>query len=199
MRQVFPLFPFTPGGDFSGVVDSVGEAVRGFQVGDEVIGYSMEGGAYVIAIDAQKAHQRGAKVIGTASARSLERVKGYEADRVLDYAAIPFEKNVKDNDEVLDTVGGAVQKRSYSVLKAERRAGCDQPTSVRGGRQEPPRQGRHAAHRELDRQPAEGGGDGRRWRDQAICRQSRAAIVPMSFASNTYAAAMALTAVYVKV
>lgn len=174
MRQVFPLhFPFTPGGDFSGVVDSVGEGVTKFQIGDEVIGYSMEGGAYAefIAIDEDKvagkpksashieaaslalvaqtaiqmldrarvekgstvliqgaggavgsvitqvAHQRGATVIGTASGKSLERVKGYGADRVLDYAAAPFENTVKDVDAVLDTVGGAVQQRSYGVLK----------------------------------------------------------------------------------
>jgi NADPH:quinone reductase-like Zn-dependent oxidoreductase len=45
MRQVFPLqFPFVPGGDFSGVVDSIGENVHGFQRGDEVFGYSMSGG-----------------------------------------------------------------------------------------------------------------------------------------------------------
>jgi NADPH:quinone reductase-like Zn-dependent oxidoreductase len=174
MRQVFPLqFPFTPGGDFSGVIESVGSGVTGFQVGEEVIGYSMEGGAYAefIAIDAEKiarkpksvnhieaaslalvaqtaiqmlnrahvgkgstilihgaggavgsvavqvAHDRGAKVIGTASARSLERVKTYGADRVLDYAAAPFEKSVNQVDAVLDTVGGSVQQRSYDVLK----------------------------------------------------------------------------------
>ena len=47
MRQVFPLrFPFTTGGDFSGVVDSVGKSVTEFRAGDEVMGYSMEGGAY---------------------------------------------------------------------------------------------------------------------------------------------------------
>jgi NADPH:quinone reductase-like Zn-dependent oxidoreductase len=174
MRQTFPLqFPFTPGGDFSGVIDSVGESVTEFQVGAEVFGYSMAGGAYAefIAIDAQKiarkpksvdhieaaslalvgqtaiqmldragiakgstvliqgaggavgsvavqvAHQRGATVIGAASARSLGRVKDYGADRVLDYATVPFENTVKDVDAVLDTVGGAVQQRSYTVLK----------------------------------------------------------------------------------
>ena len=41
MRQIFPLqFPFVPGGDFSGVVDSVGEGVEEFKAGDEVFGYS---------------------------------------------------------------------------------------------------------------------------------------------------------------
>jgi NADPH:quinone reductase-like Zn-dependent oxidoreductase len=44
MRQVFPLeFPFTPGGDFSGVIDSVGEGVTEFRVGDDVIGV-LDGG-----------------------------------------------------------------------------------------------------------------------------------------------------------
>ncbi len=174
MRQTFPLqFPFIPGGDFSGVVDSAGEGVTEFRAGDEVFGYSIAGGAYAefIAIDAWKiarkpksvghveaaslalvgqtaiqmldragvakdstvlihgaggavgsvavqvAHQRGATVIGTASARSLERVKGYGADRVLDYAAAPFENSLRDLEVVLDTVGGEVQQRSYAVLK----------------------------------------------------------------------------------
>jgi NADPH:quinone reductase-like Zn-dependent oxidoreductase len=57
MRQIFPLqFPFVPGGDFSGIVDSVGDDVEGFQPGDEVFGYSMAGGAYAeyIAIAANK-------------------------------------------------------------------------------------------------------------------------------------------------
>src|SRR6185295_15357453 len=44
-------------------------------------------GGAVGSVAAQVAHQRRATVIGTASARSLERVRGYGADRVLDYAA----------------------------------------------------------------------------------------------------------------
>jgi NADPH:quinone reductase-like Zn-dependent oxidoreductase len=57
MRQIFPLqFPFIPGGDFSGVVDSVGEDVETIQTGDQVFGYSLAGGAYAefIAIAADK-------------------------------------------------------------------------------------------------------------------------------------------------
>src|SRR5271170_3214616 len=57
MRQIFPLqFPFTPGGDFSGVVEAAGKDVEAFRAGDEVFGYSMPGGSYAeyIAIDADK-------------------------------------------------------------------------------------------------------------------------------------------------
>ena len=55
MRQVFPLeLPWIPGGDVSGTVESVGEGVTNFKLGDEVFGYSMAGGAYAefVAIDA---------------------------------------------------------------------------------------------------------------------------------------------------
>jgi NADPH:quinone reductase-like Zn-dependent oxidoreductase len=55
MRQLFPLeFPWTPGGDVSGIVESVGEGVTDFAIGDPVFGYSMIGGAYaeLVAIDA---------------------------------------------------------------------------------------------------------------------------------------------------
>src|SRR5437016_353764 len=57
MRQEFPLqFPFFPGGDFSGVVDSIGAAVESLHVGDEVYGYSFKGGAYAeyLVIEADK-------------------------------------------------------------------------------------------------------------------------------------------------
>ena len=57
MRQIFPVpFPFIPGADFSGVVDSVGEGVKDFKRGDEVFGSPSAGGAYAeyIAIDADK-------------------------------------------------------------------------------------------------------------------------------------------------
>jgi len=55
MQQAFPLeLPWIPGGDVSGTIESVGEGVAAFEVGDEVFGYSMTGGAYAefVAIDA---------------------------------------------------------------------------------------------------------------------------------------------------
>jgi NADPH:quinone reductase-like Zn-dependent oxidoreductase len=175
MKQAFPLqFPFVPGGDISGVVDSVGEGVRGFKPGDEVFGYSTSGGAYAeyIAIDADKvvakpktlsyveaaavalvaqtalqmldragvqkgqtvliqgaggavggiavqaAHRRGARVIATATGPSIQRVKDYGADEVIDYKSERFEDRVKNVDVVLDAVGGDVLQRSFGVLKS---------------------------------------------------------------------------------
>jgi NADPH:quinone reductase-like Zn-dependent oxidoreductase len=39
MRQVFSVkFPSTPGAEFSGVVDQIGDGVSGFAIGDEVLG-----------------------------------------------------------------------------------------------------------------------------------------------------------------
>lgn len=46
-KDMFPVeFPWIPGGDASGVVESVGSGATNFAVGDEVFGYSPAGGAY---------------------------------------------------------------------------------------------------------------------------------------------------------
>jgi NADPH:quinone reductase-like Zn-dependent oxidoreductase len=46
-RQVMPLhFPWIPGGDFAGVIESVGPGVTGFQQGEAVYGDTPGGGAY---------------------------------------------------------------------------------------------------------------------------------------------------------
>ncbi len=41
--QVRPPLPFTPGNEFAGVVRAVGEGVRGFAIGDRVIGFTQTG------------------------------------------------------------------------------------------------------------------------------------------------------------
>lgn len=47
IRQAFPvIFPFIPGGDFSGIVDSIGDNVVGYKLGDEVWGNSAAAGTY---------------------------------------------------------------------------------------------------------------------------------------------------------
>jgi NADPH2:quinone reductase len=53
--QKKPPFPFSPGGEFTGVVESVGDGVAGFAPGDRVIGYITHGAARErIAVDASK-------------------------------------------------------------------------------------------------------------------------------------------------
>jgi NADPH:quinone reductase-like Zn-dependent oxidoreductase len=47
MKEFAPLkFPWTPGADFSGVVEQIGEGVTGLAVDDEVYGFSSIGGCY---------------------------------------------------------------------------------------------------------------------------------------------------------
>ena len=58
-----------------------------------------------------------ANVITTASARNHDYVRSLGADRAIDYSTQDFTAAVHDCDVVFDTVGGAVQTRSYSVLK----------------------------------------------------------------------------------
>jgi NADPH:quinone reductase-like Zn-dependent oxidoreductase len=173
MRQVFPLiFPFIPGGDFSGVIDSVAENISGYQPGDEVYGNTdaatyaefaaievnkvspkprnlshieaaslgvvaqtalqaldhahLQAGQTILIHGAsgavgsaavQLAKVRGAKVIASGSAASLDRLRSYGADQVFDYKTTRFESLANNVDAVLDAIGGEVQQRSYTVLK----------------------------------------------------------------------------------
>jgi NADPH:quinone reductase-like Zn-dependent oxidoreductase len=70
-------------------------------------------GSYAV----QFAHASGARVIATASAQDLDKVRGLGADKVIDFRAQRFEEELKDIDVVIDTVGGGVQRRSFAVLK----------------------------------------------------------------------------------
>ncbi len=96
-------------------------------------------GGAVGSVAVQLAKGRGATVIGTTSARSLDRVKkGYGADQVIDYSTVPFETVVREVDAVLDLIGGEVQQRSFGVLK---------PGGVLVATTQPPSQEEAARHR----------------------------------------------------
>jgi len=69
------------------------------------------------AIAVQLARSLGARVVATASGEGIELVKSLGADQVIDYKATPFSGAVKNVDLVVDTVGGATQEESWSVLK----------------------------------------------------------------------------------
>jgi NADPH:quinone reductase len=128
MKQVFPMqFPFIPGGDFSGLVENVGEGVRGFQKGDEVFGYAMNGGAYAefIAIDADKVVFK-PKKLNHIEAASLALV-GQTALQMLDHAGA-----AKGQTILIHGAGGAVGGVAVQVAhdRGATVIGTAAPTSI---------------------------------------------------------------------
>ena len=69
-------------------------------------------GAYAV----QLAKRAGARVLATVRARDADRVRALGADRVIDADAERFEEAAGRVDVVLDTLGGAMQTRSWDVL-----------------------------------------------------------------------------------
>jgi NADPH:quinone reductase-like Zn-dependent oxidoreductase len=70
-------------------------------------------GAYAV----QLAHQKGIRVVATASTNDAEYLRDLGADQVIDYRTMRFDDVVKDVDAVIDLVGGETADRSYGVLK----------------------------------------------------------------------------------
>ncbi len=70
-------------------------------------------GAYAV----QMARQAGARVIATAAADDIDYVRRLGADEVIDFRSARFEDVAGSVDAVIDTVGAAVQERSFDVLK----------------------------------------------------------------------------------
>jgi len=85
------------------------------EAGQRVLIHAAAGGVGHFAV--QFARWKGAYVIGTASSANHELVRALGANEVIDYRAERFEEKVSDVDVVFDTVGGDVQRRSWSVLK----------------------------------------------------------------------------------
>ncbi len=83
--------------------------------GDKVLIHAGAGGVGTMAI--QIAKNFNAYVATTGSGKNEEFLKELGADVVIDYQSQDFEKVLKDYDFVLDTMGGDVQIKSYSVLK----------------------------------------------------------------------------------
>jgi NADPH:quinone reductase-like Zn-dependent oxidoreductase len=83
--------------------------------GQRVLIHAAAGGVGHLAV--QIAKTRGAYVIGTASARNHELVRGLGADEMIDYQATDFAEAASDVDMVLDTVGGDYPARSLTTLR----------------------------------------------------------------------------------
>ncbi len=65
----------------------------------------------------QLARLEGLKVVATARSGEVEAVRKLGASQVIDVDRATFEQEIRSVDAVLDTVGGEVQHRSFSVLK----------------------------------------------------------------------------------
>jgi len=70
-------------------------------------------GAYAV----QLARREGANVVGTSTTRDVAFVNSLGVEEVIDTRSTSFEKVMEPVDVVIDTVGGDVQARSFSVLK----------------------------------------------------------------------------------
>ena len=75
------------------------------------------GGGNVGALAVQLARHEGARVLATTSAADLDYVRGLGANEVIDFRAARFEDVTGPIDAVIDTVGEAIQQRSFGVLK----------------------------------------------------------------------------------
>ncbi len=84
-------------------------------IGQSVLIHGAAGNVGAFAV--QLAHQAGVRVHATASGRDLDYVRGLGADTALDGHTARFEEIVPTVDAVIDLVGGAVQTRSFAVLR----------------------------------------------------------------------------------
>ncbi len=84
------------------------------QPGQRVLVHAGAGGVGHLAVQLAKGH--GAHVVATASAANATYLQILGVDQVIDYRTQRFEDAAEPVDLVVDTLGGAVQKRSLNVL-----------------------------------------------------------------------------------
>ncbi|KKB33459.1 NADP-dependent oxidoreductase [Bacillus thermotolerans] len=83
--------------------------------GDRVLVHAGAGGVGSFAI--QLAKHAGAYVATTAGTHNVEFLKSLGADEVIDYKQQDFETVLQDMDFVLDSLGGEIEEKSFTVLK----------------------------------------------------------------------------------
>jgi NADPH:quinone reductase-like Zn-dependent oxidoreductase len=83
--------------------------------GQRVLIHAAAGGVGHLAVQIAKA--KGAYVIGTASAKNHDMLRGLGADELIDYHAADFAEVVSDVDVVLDPITGDYSARSLRTLK----------------------------------------------------------------------------------
>jgi NADPH:quinone reductase-like Zn-dependent oxidoreductase len=85
------------------------------QPGQRVLVHAAAGGLGHITV--QLAKERGAYVIGTASASKHELLRSLGVDEPVNYTTQPFEDVVSDIDVVVDTIGGDYPARSLHTMR----------------------------------------------------------------------------------
>lgn len=141
--------PFVLGWDVSGTVEAVGPGVTLYKPGDDVFGMlpfpqghgvnAAAGGIGHLAVQIAKA--RGAYVTALASAAHTDFVRSLGADEVIDYARTDFTQAVKEQDVVLEVVGGDYPGRAIDVLKPGGTLVSTQPPSLEPVAQEASKRG----------------------------------------------------------
>src|SRR5690349_7352890 len=87
----------------------------GLEAGQRVLIHAAAGGVGIAAT--QIAKRRGAYILGTASPRKHEAIRGFGVDEAIDYRRKGWEKAVAPVDVIMDALGGRSFRRSYNLLK----------------------------------------------------------------------------------
>jgi NADPH2:quinone reductase len=111
--QVKPDFPFTPGGEISGVVKGVGEGVEGFAVGDRILaGLQVGGFAETAVVPASLAHR-------LPEGMSFEEGAAIPIIYPTSYAALIFRANLQAGETLLvHAAVGGVGSAAVQIGKA---------------------------------------------------------------------------------
>jgi NADPH2:quinone reductase len=111
--QVKPDFPFTPGGEISGVVKGVGEGVEGFAVGDRILaGLQVGGFAETAVVPASQAHR-------LPEGMSFEEGAAIPIIYPTSYAALIFRANLQAGETLLvHAAVGGVGSAAVQIGKA---------------------------------------------------------------------------------
>ncbi len=111
--QVKPDFPFTPGGEISGVVKGVGEGVEGFAVGDRILaGVQVGGFAETVVVPTSLAHR-------LPEGMSFEEGAAIPIIYPTSYAALIFRANLQTGETLLvHAAVGGVGSAAVQIGKA---------------------------------------------------------------------------------
>jgi NADPH2:quinone reductase len=111
--QVKPAFPFTPGGEISGVVRDVGEGVEGFSVGDRVLAGTQIGGfAETAVVPANFTHH-------LPDGMSFEEAAAIPIIYPTSYAALVYRANLQAGETLLvHAAVGGVGSAALQIGKA---------------------------------------------------------------------------------